>query len=59
MNAMVVMEQYSELELLLSAARRLGVRPSIGIRAKLTTRHNGHWGSTRCAGLDGQAGGIF
>lgn len=46
MNAMVVMEQYSELELLLGAARRLGVRPSIGIRAKLTTRHNGHWGST-------------
>ncbi|PRW33729.1 arginine decarboxylase [Chlorella sorokiniana] len=46
MNAMVVMEQYSELDLLLSAARRLGVRPSIGIRAKLTTRHAGHWGST-------------
>lgn len=36
----------SELDLLLSAARRLGVRPSIGIRAKLTTRHAGHWGST-------------
>ena len=46
MNAMVVMEQYSELDMLLEAARRLGVRPSIGIRAKLTTRHNGHWGST-------------
>lgn len=27
-------------------ARRLGVRPGIGIRAKLTTRHGGHWGST-------------
>lgn len=36
----------SELDLLLSAARRLGVRPSIGIRAKLSTRHAGHWGST-------------
>ncbi|KAL4430340.1 hypothetical protein ABPG77_002146 [Micractinium sp. CCAP 211/92] len=46
MNAMVVMEQYSELDLLLAAAARLGVRPAIGIRAKLTTRHNGHWGST-------------
>ncbi|KAI3425248.1 hypothetical protein D9Q98_009016 [Chlorella vulgaris] len=46
MNAMVVMEQYSELELLLRVCRRLGVRPAIGIRAKLTTRHNGHWGST-------------
>lgn len=46
MNAMVVMEQYSELDLLLRTAARLGVRPSIGIRAKLATRHNGHWGST-------------
>ena len=46
MNAMVVMEQYSELGMLLGVARRLGVQPSLGIRAKLTTRHNGHWGST-------------
>ena len=46
LNAMVVMEQYSELGMLLGVARRLGVRPSLGIRAKLTTRHNGHWGST-------------
>ena len=38
----------SELDLLLGVAARLGVRPSIGIRAKLTTRHNGHWGGTRC-----------
>jgi len=45
-NAMVVMEQYSELDMLLSVSKRLGVRPAIGIRAKLTTRHNGHWGST-------------
>lgn len=61
MNAMVVMEQYSELDLLLDAARRLGVRPSIGIRAKLTTRHNGHWGSTSGdkakVGAGGLAGG--
>ena len=45
-NAMVVMEQYSELDMLLGVSKRLGVRPAIGIRAKLTTRHNGHWGST-------------
>ncbi len=49
-NAIVVMEQYSELEMLLNEARRLGVRPAIGIRAKLTTRHNGHWGSTSGGG---------
>lgn len=93
MNAITVLEQYSELDLLLQvgwqtegwwrahmfpcaadagsparrtsaalsptpapaavpfacqpqASERLGVRPSIGIRAKLTTRHQGHWGST-------------
>lgn len=45
-NAMVVMEQYSELDTLLNVSKRLGVRPAIGIRAKLTTRHSGHWGST-------------
>ncbi|KAI8463251.1 MAG: arginine decarboxylase [Monoraphidium minutum] len=45
-NAMVVMEQYSELGTLLDCAKRLGVRPGIGIRAKLTTQHRGHWGST-------------
>ena len=45
-NAMVVMEQFSELEMLLCASKRLGVRPAVGIRAKLATRHSGHWGST-------------
>lgn len=45
-NAMVVMEQYSELDMLLEVSKRLGVRPAIGIRAKLTTQHRGHWGST-------------
>lgn len=45
-NALVVMEQYAELDTLLAVARRLGVRPGIGVRAKLTTQHRGHWGST-------------
>ncbi len=45
-NAMVVMEQFSELGMVLSVAKRLGVRPAIGIRAKLNTQHRGHWGST-------------
>lgn len=43
---MVVMEQYSELEMLLEVSQHMGVRPAIGIRAKLNTQHAGHWGST-------------
>jgi arginine decarboxylase len=45
-DALVVMEQYSELDTLLSVAAETGVRPAIGVRAKLTTQHKGHWGST-------------
>jgi arginine decarboxylase-like protein len=35
-----------ELEMLLRIARAAGVRPLVGVRAKLSTRHEGHWGST-------------
>ncbi|KFM25670.1 Biosynthetic arginine decarboxylase [Auxenochlorella protothecoides] len=45
-NAVVVMEQYSEVRLALRVAAKLGVRPRLGVRAKLATRHSGHWGST-------------
>ena len=31
---------------MLRVARRMGVRPVLGVRAKLSTRHEGHWGST-------------
>lgn len=37
---------WQELGLLLRIAQRMGVRPVIGVRAKLSTRHKGHWGST-------------
>ena len=43
---MVILEQFSELDILLTAAAKLGVEPVLGVRAKLTTRHAGHWGST-------------
>ena len=32
--------------MLLGAAAKLGVLPVVGVRAKLATRHGGHWGST-------------
>ena len=45
-DAIVVLEQTQELGILLEAALAAGVRPAIGVRAKLATRHDGHWGST-------------
>jgi arginine decarboxylase len=45
-NAIVVLEQASELDLILKASTNVGVPPVIGIRAKLSTRHEGHWGPT-------------
>lgn len=32
--------------MLLCVCRAMGVRPVVGVRAKLSTRHEGHWGST-------------
>jgi arginine decarboxylase len=39
----VVIDRYRELDMLLDVARRLGIRPHIGVRAKLTTRGAGKW----------------
>lgn len=39
----VVIDRYRELDMLLSVARRLGIRPHIGVRAKLTTKGAGKW----------------
>ncbi|KAG1360570.1 Arginine decarboxylase [Cocos nucifera] len=46
LNAVIVLEQEEELDTVVEASRRLGVRPVIGLRAKLRTRHSGHFGST-------------
>lgn len=39
----IVVEMPSELDIILSRAAALGVRPSLGIRAKLASRAGGHW----------------
>ncbi len=39
----VVIDRFRELDLLLTVARRLGIRPHIGVRAKLTTKGAGKW----------------
>jgi arginine decarboxylase len=38
-----VVEKYTELELILSMAQKVGVRPTIGMRVKLAARGSGRW----------------
>jgi arginine decarboxylase len=45
-NIIPVVEKFSELELLVKHAERYGVRPKIGIRAKLSSRGAGRWESS-------------
>ncbi|EPS61793.1 arginine decarboxylase [Genlisea aurea] len=46
LNTVIVLEQEEELDTLIDAHRKLGVRPVLGVRAKLRTKHSGHFGST-------------
>jgi arginine decarboxylase len=39
----LVVEKPSELELIARIAERVGIRPNIGIRARLSSRGSGHW----------------
>jgi arginine decarboxylase len=41
-----VVEKYTELELILEVAEKLGVRPQIGMRVKLAARGAGRWQSS-------------
>ncbi len=45
-NIIPVVEKFSELELLVRHAKRYGVRPQIGVRAKLSARGVGRWESS-------------
>ena len=42
----VVIEQADEVERIIAASKELGAAPLIGIRAKLSTRSTGRWGSS-------------
>ncbi|XP_051134406.1 arginine decarboxylase-like [Andrographis paniculata] len=46
LNTVIVLEQEEELDIVIEASKSLGVRPVIGVRAKLRTKHSGHFGST-------------
>jgi arginine decarboxylase len=41
-----IVEKFTEIELILKHAKRLGVRPQIGMRVKLATRGSGRWQSS-------------
>ncbi len=43
LNVFIVLEMPGELDILLERARTLGVRPNIGVRAKLAVKAGGHW----------------
>ena len=42
-NPIVVIEQFDEVERIISASKKLGAAPLIGIRAKLSSQSNGRW----------------
>lgn len=42
-NAIIVIDRFRELDMILRAADGLGVRPRIGVRAKLDARAEGKW----------------
>ena len=43
---MVVIEQASEVDRIIAACQTLGASPLLGIRAKLSSRSTGRWGSS-------------
>ena len=55
LQVILVLEMPGELELILDRAARLGVSPTLGVRAKLATRHEGRW--SRSSG-DGSVFGL-
>lgn len=42
-QTIIVLEMASELGLVLERAKKMNIRPRLGIRAKLSTRGGGHW----------------
>ncbi|CAA7047533.1 unnamed protein product [Microthlaspi erraticum] len=46
LNTIIVLEQEEELDLVIDLSKKMNVRPVIGLRAKLRTKHSGHFGPT-------------
>lgn len=45
-NTIIVVDRYSELQMIINASKRLQIRPQIGFRAKLATSSSGRWAET-------------
>ncbi|WP_293351491.1 MULTISPECIES: biosynthetic arginine decarboxylase [unclassified Microcoleus] len=45
-TAVIVLEQIEEVELAIAASIALGIKPILGVRAKLTTKGVGRWGGS-------------
>ncbi|BAQ63591.1 biosynthetic arginine decarboxylase [Geminocystis sp. NIES-3709] len=45
-NLIIVIEQISELFIILKLAQKLNLKPQLGVRAKLQTKGSGHWGNS-------------
>jgi arginine decarboxylase len=43
-NCIIVLEQVEEVSQVIACSRRLGIRPVLGVRAKLSTKGEGRWG---------------
>jgi len=42
-HALIVIDRFAELEMILNASKRLGLRPHLGVRAKLSSKGTGRW----------------
>ena len=42
-NVIFVLEMPGELDFILNESKRMGIRPQIGVRVKLSTKASGHW----------------
>ncbi|MCA1993942.1 MAG: biosynthetic arginine decarboxylase [Coleofasciculus sp. S288] len=43
---LIVLEQLEEVQLVIDTARQLGIKPMLGVRAKLSTKGTGRWGES-------------
>ncbi|KAJ0765432.1 putative arginine decarboxylase [Helianthus annuus] len=46
LNTVTILEQEEELDSVIDVSMKLGVRPVVGVRVKLRTKHSGHFGAT-------------
>ncbi|XP_014501343.1 arginine decarboxylase [Vigna radiata var. radiata] len=46
LNTVIVLEQEEEVDLIVELSKKLCIKPVIGLRAKLRTKHSGHFGAT-------------